>query len=252
MNIWAHRGCSYGWPENTIPAFKAACKLPITGIELDIQLTKDQKLVVIHDETVDRTTDGTGHVSDFTLAELKELKIQTHPSLFRQRRFTQIPTMEEVFALVKPYCLKNGLMLNIELKNNVVRYEGMEDQILQLANEWKMEKYIVYSSFNPDSVRLLKEKDPTVRTGILSSSLSVCLAFAKENQVDALHPYIKNLDVADLRQKTDLPVRAWNTKTFEPFYPSKEAVEMQNLEELESIGVTDIFTNVPEKYLSRG
>lgn len=251
MKIWAHRGCSYAWPENTLQAFKAACRLPIAGIELDIQLTKDGHLVVIHDETVDRTTDGSGHVSDFTLEELKRLKIQTHPSLFRQKQFTQIPTIEEVFSLIKPWSLKKGLLLNIELKNSVVRYEGMEDQILQLADEWGMKEYIVYSSFNPDSVKLLKQKDTTVKTGILASSLSACLAFAERNQVDALHPYIKNLDVADLRKRTDLPVRAWNTKTFEPFYPDREAVEIQDLDELERVGVTDIFTNVPERYFTR-
>ena len=249
MKIWAHRGCSYAWPENTLEAFAAACKLPIEGIELDIQLSKDGRLVVIHDETVNRTTDGSGSVAEFTFRELRCLRIQTHPSKDGQKCFTCIPSMEEVFELIRPYCLKKGLLLNIELKNNVIPYEGMEDKILNMAKQFGLEDYVIYSSFNPDSVRLIKEKSPAARTGILASPVSACLEFAKSHSVDALHPYVKNLDIGNLRAKTDLPVRAWNVKTYEPFYPSKDFIELQNLEELEHAGVTDIFTNVPEKYL---
>lgn len=120
MKIWAHRGCSYAWPENTLEAFAAACKLPVEGIELDIQLSRDGRLVVIHDETVDRTTDGSGNVAEFTFGELRRLRIQTHSSEDGQKCFTCIPSMEEVFELIRPYCLKKGLLLNIELKNNVI------------------------------------------------------------------------------------------------------------------------------------
>ena len=249
MKIWAHRGCSYAWPENTLQAFKEACKYPITGIELDIQLTKDNKIVVIHDEKVDRTTNGNGNVRDFTLKELKKLRIETHSSLFGRKKYTQIPTIEEVFQLLKPHCVKRGLMINIELKNSVYRYEGMEDLILEVVTKWELQDYIVYSSFNPESILLLKEKNPAVKTGILAAPLSKCLEFSKKNPVDALHPHIKKLDVTDLRKQSSLPVRAWNIRKFEPFYPETGEVEMQNIDELEKMGVTDIFTNVPERYL---
>lgn len=249
MKIWAHRGCSYLWPENTLQAFEAACQYPIAGIELDIQMTKDKKIVVIHDEKVDRTADASGEVSDFTLEELKQLKIETHSTLAGIPEYTQIPTIEEVFGLVKPYCLKRGILINIELKNSVVRYEGMEDQILEIVKEWELDDYIIYSSFNPESLCLLKEKNPSAKTGILASSVLTCLAFSETNPVDALHPYIKNLDVENLREKTRLPVRVWNIRKYEPFYPDRGEIEIQNLEELEKAGVTDIFTNVPERYL---
>ena len=249
MNIWAHRGCSYAWPENTLQAFKAACRYPITGIELDIQLTKDSRVVVIHDEKVDRTTNGSGDVREHTLAELKKLRITTHSLFWRKERYTEIPTIEEVFRVLKPYCKKKGLLINIELKNSVYRYEGMEDLILETVKKWGLQDYIVYSSFNAESVRLLKEKDSSVKTGILAASVSVCLDFAEEYPVDALHPHIKKLDVENLQDKTTLPVRAWNVRKFEPFYPDRGEVEIQNLEELEKMGVTDIFTNVPERYL---
>ena len=76
MRIWAHRGCSQRYPENTVSAFTKASEIKgLTGIELDIQLSKDGHMVVIHDERIDRTTDGTGYVKDYTLAELKRFKI---------------------------------------------------------------------------------------------------------------------------------------------------------------------------------
>ena len=247
MKIWAHRGCSYAWPENTLQAFEAACKYNITGIELDIQLTKDDKIVVIHDETVDRTTNGTGKVKDFTLEEIKKLKIATHPGFLGIKKYTHVPTIEEVFDLLKPYCQKKGLLINIELKTNKERYEGIENMILSLVKEYNLEQYIVYSSFNPDSVILIKQKNPDAKVGILNSSEQYCLTFSQEHSVDALHPYIKKLDVEDIRSKTDLPIRAWGSR--EPFYPSKDDYEIQNFEDLKKIGVTDIFTNVPEAYL---
>lgn len=252
MKIWAHRGCSYAWPENTLQAFEAAAKLPVTGIELDIQLTKDGKIIVIHDETVDRTTDGSGNVRDFTLKELKELKIQTHSGLLGRKRYTSIPTIEEVFSLLKPFCLKKGLLINIELKNSVVRYEGMEDMILSLVHEYGLEPYIVYSSFNPESILLIKERKPEAEIAILNSLLQQCLDFsnaAGKDKTSALHPFIKKLDVENLRSKTSLKVRAWNSKAYEPFYPSTEKYEVQDIKALEDYGVTDIFTNIPEAYL---
>lgn len=251
MKIWAHRGCCYAWPENTLQAFKAASEYPITGIELDIQLTKDGEIIVIHDEKVDRTTDGSGYVKDFTLEEIKKLKIETNSMVPGEKAYTEVPTMDEVLKLLKPFCVQNGLLINIELKNSVIRYEGMEEKILELVQKWELQDYIVYSSFNPESVLMIKKMMPSAKTGILASKLSDCLNFAKTNIVDALHPYIKMLDVEDLRSETELPVRAWNSRKYEPFYPCKDEVEMQDLEKLENDGVTDIFTNVPERYLKK-
>lgn len=249
MNIWAHRGCSYRYPENTLSSFKEACEYPITGIELDIQLSRDGELVVIHDETVDRTTDGTGKVCDKTLAELKALHIIANEE--SGLSYETIPTMREVLELLAPECLKRGLKINIELKNSIIRYEGMEQQILALIKEFGVEPYIVYSSFNPDSVALLKELDTSVKTGILAREVSKCMEIAGQIPVDALHPYVKQIDVKDLKANNVLPVRAWNTRQFEPFFPENREIEIQNIEELRELGVRDIFTNAPESYLER-
>lgn len=249
MNIWAHRGCSYRFPENTLSSFREACRYDITGIELDIQLSKDGELVVIHDETVDRTTDGTGRVCDMTVRELKNLKIV--PNNNTGLPYETIPTMYEVFEVLAPECRKWGLYINIELKNSNIRYDGMEEKILALVKEFEVEPYIIYSSFLPDSVKLLKELDPEVKTGILCPSLKNCFQISQKINVDALHPYINQVDMKDIAEVTNLPVRAWNIMQFEPFFPEDREIVMQDLDEIALLGVTDIFTNVPERYACR-
>lgn len=261
MKIWAHRGCSYRYPENTLSSFREACRYEIAGIELDIQLSRDGEMVVIHDERVDRTTDGSGRVEDMTLRELKKLKIQ--PGGQSSKIYETIPTMREVLAFLAPICRRDGLLINIELKNSVVRYEGMEQKILELVAEYDLEPYVVYSSFNPDSIRLLKELKPDVRVGILSSSVADCLEFARQIRVEAIHPFVKAEDIALLQAETSrsilesnsgqengLQVRAWNTRACEPFFPEDREIEIQDIERLKQLGITDIFTNTPESYVS--
>ena len=103
------------YPENTLLAFEKAMDVQgLTGIELDIQLTRDGELVVIHDERVDRTTESIGYVRDYTLLQLKGLHIYAG-----ENPTQSIPTMEEVFDLLEVR-LKLGLKLNIELKNSVI------------------------------------------------------------------------------------------------------------------------------------
>ncbi|MCR4924786.1 MAG: metallophosphoesterase [Clostridiales bacterium] len=248
VKIWAHRGSSARHPENTLEAFKAAAKLPIAGIELDIQLTKDGEIVVIHDETVDRTTNGTGAVKDWTLKDLKKLKIKSaSKNPFKKSAGERIPTMREVLELLKPYCKKNGLLINIELKNSRVRYEGMEEKILSLVKEYGLEESVVYSTFNQDSLELLKKLDPSVKTGVLNGSEQVCVDFAARAPVDALHPYVGRLDAALDAMQSGLPVRAWGGA--ESFFPKKFECEIKDLKRLADAGVTDFITNIPEEYI---
>ena len=163
MNIWAHRGCSGRFPENTITSFRESLKYDITGIELDIQLSKDRKIVVIHDETVDRTTSGAGNVCDYTVEELRALTIDG-PDGTTER----IPLFDEVLDLMEAPCKERGLKINIELKNSNVRYEGMEEMILETVRKRGFEDHVIYSSFCADSVRLMKQLDPNIHIGILA------------------------------------------------------------------------------------
>ena len=250
-NVWAHRGCSLAYPENTLSAFQAAAEIQgITGIELDIQLTKDNVVVVIHDETVDRTTNGSGNVRDFTLTELKKLEI-----IRRDETVEHIPTMEEVFQLLKQYCFENGLLINIELKNSKVRYEGMEQMILEMVQRYGLEDYVIYSSFLPESIQLLKLLNPNTKTGILGSDEVWCRAQMKDMQADAVHPWIGGLsmvlgDGSEEKPEHSCPVRVWNTE--EPFFGQDRILREKKMLKYSKLGATDVITNVPELYLKRG
>lgn len=241
MKIWAHRGCSQRYPENTLTAFSKAAELSkLTGIELDIQLTKDGQMVVIHDETVDRTTDGSGNVNTFTLGQLKKLGINAGNG-----RWESIPTIEEVLDLLEDR-LKEGLMLNIELKNSVIPYEGMEQKIVDLIHQKRLEKSVVYSSFNARSIELIKKINPTVKTGILDTKVSDCL-YKKMGGcgADALHPFWKAMDLNREELKGNV-VRAWFSGHL---YPEKPTGTKLDIEKLENMGITDVFLNEPELYL---
>ena len=149
VGIWAHRGCSYRFPENTLPAFEEAAKLPgLTGIEMDVQYSSDHQMVVFHDETLDRVTGVEGYVKDHTLKELQAMKFKKSEQFDR----IYIPTLREFLEDMKPYCEK-GMLINIELKTSEIRYEGIEQDAYNLVKELGMCDSIVWSSFLADSIR---------------------------------------------------------------------------------------------------
>lgn len=244
VGIWARRGCSMMNPENTLPAFKKAAELEgITGIEFDVQLTNDGEIVVIHDERVDRTTDGTGNVCDYTLAELKKLSITGDDSY-------RIPTLREVLELLKPYCVNKGLRLNIELKNSVVRYRGMEQKVIDMVSEYGIESYVVYSSFNHDSIGLVRQLKADADVAYLAGDYHRCMDGIRKYGGTTIHPAqwgmpVNKTDVEAI-QKAGMRVRMWNGS--EPLYGQCRTLPDMNLREYCRFGATDIFTNVPERY----
>ncbi len=280
MNIWAHRGCSQRYPENTITAFEKAINIPgLAGIELDIQLTRDGEIVVIHDERVDRTTDGIGFVRDYSLAELKMLHIHTENEMAEH-----IPTMRDVLELLKTEMTQGdpGLRLNIELKNGVYTYPDMEEKIIDLVYEHGIQDSIVYSSFYAESLATVHALDPAAEIGVLDRRVSDCLYKArglectmtgniqsdlgrrlaerlfndgiensnKESETEysrkpALHPSGTGIDISADRL-ADYTVRAWFGAHL---YPEKPTDGRMDLERLAAAGVTDVFLNEPEKYL---
>ena len=241
MKLWAHRGCSQMYPENTCLAFeKAAALKGLTGIELDIQLSGDGYLVVCHDEKVDRTTDGTGPLKNYSLSELKKLKIDAGGG-----KTEQIPTMEEVLDLLES-SMKKGLLLNIELKNSVTDYEHMEEKIIELVHKRGLQERVIYSSFSALSLERIRQLDAGAVTGILDTRISDCLYKLKGGcGASALHPYWKGIDISRERF-AGYPVRAWLTGHL---YPEKPTGTMLDLNKLEEQGITDLFLNEPEKYL---
>ena len=130
--IFAHRGFSAYYPENTMLAFTKVAEETVTdGIELDIQLTKDGEIVIMHDETLDRTTNASGFLKDYTLAELKQLSVGVNFKGFQPRQ--TIPTLREFFTFLK----QTKLIANIELKTGVFEYESIEEKLVALINEFK-------------------------------------------------------------------------------------------------------------------
>lgn len=245
VGIWAHRGCSMMNPENTLLAFKKAAELEgITGIEFDVQLTKDNEIVVIHDERVDRTTDGTGYVQEYTLNELKQLSISGDDEIHR------IPTLRETFELLAPYCKGKGLRLNIELKNSEIRYEGMEQKVIDMVSEFNLEDYVVYSSFNHDSIGLVRQLKVDADVAYLAGDYHRCMDGISKYGGMTIHPAQLGMPVnkSDVEAIKDagLRVRMWNGS--EPLYGQLRTLPDMDLREYYRLGATDIFTNVPERY----
>lgn len=231
------------YPENTLLAFKKAMELEgLEGIELDIQLTKDGQLVVCHDERVDRTTDGIGEVRQFTLTEIKKLLIEAGNG-----RYEQIPLMEEVLELFRSgKKLKDNLKLNIELKNSVFPYEGMEEKLIDLIHKNGLQDRVVYSSFSALSLEKIRKLDARAEIGILDTKISDCLYKLKGGcGANALHPCWCGLDIPKERV-SGYAVRAWFTGHL---YPDKPTGNRLDLAALEQRGITDVFLNEPEKYV---
>lgn len=241
MKIWAHRGCSQNYPENTLLAFQKAAEIEgLTGIELDIQLTKDGQMVVCHDEKIDRTTDGSGELRNYTLEELRNFKIDAGNG-----NYERIPTMDEVLDLLEDR-LREGLLLNIELKNSIFPYEGMEEKIIELIRGRGLQRSVVYSSFNALSLEKIRKLEPDAEIGILDSKASDCLYKMKGGcGANALHPYWRKMDLP--KERLDgVAVRAWFTGHL---YPGKPTGTMLDLEALKRKGITDVFLNEPERYI---
>ncbi|SFC59701.1 glycerophosphodiester phosphodiesterase family protein [Butyrivibrio sp. YAB3001] len=257
MKIWAHRGCSQIYPENTLTSFEKAMNIPgLAGIELDIQLTKDGELVVIHDERVNRTTEGYGFVKDYSLNELRKLHIFTGIG----QESEKIPTMREVMDLLLPK-LKSydggedseGIRLNIELKTSSIRYPGIEEKICELVKEMGVEHAIVYSSFLIESLVKIHDICPTAELGVLDDALSNCLyktilleqMWNMQPGTIALHPGGGKIDFPK-EFFAGRTVRAWFGGHLYPEAPTNVKMD---LERFELAGVTDVFLNEPEKYL---
>ena len=181
--IQAHRGASTCHPENTLEAFSAAIEQGADGIELDVHLSKDGEIVVAHDAQLERVSNGTGYINDHTLEELKALDIGWFPL---EGNAYRIPTLSEVFSLVKP----SGLFVNVELKTTERLYPDLPAKLLALADEYGMGERVIYSSFNHYSLKHIKALDPKARIGLLYE-LGIVDPWVYANYVgaDAIHPH---------------------------------------------------------------
>lgn len=228
--IFAHRGYSGKYPENTMIAFKKALECEVDGIELDVQLTKDGEVVIIHDETIDRTTTGKGFVVDYTYEELEKFDASFK---FKDLGFNKIPTLREYFQLVKDY----DIVTNVELKTGINEYLGIEEKVWELIKEYNLEEKVIISSFNHFSVMRMKKIAPQLKYGFLSEDWIIDAGkYTHSHGVQCYHPRFNNLvpDVIKELKKYNLEINTWTV----------------NLEEdmryLYSNNIDVIITNYPE------
>lgn len=206
--IYAHRGASGYAPENTLRAFDLAADMRADGVELDVQRTKDGKLVVFHDETLERVTDGKGLLSEYTYDELKR-----YPLLHAEdgTKEDTIPLFSDVLALLS----RRSLKLNVELKNSRNPYPGMEEDVLRMVEDAGMAEQTLYSSFNHYSLLRVKALRPDAPCGILyEASLVRPWDYAASLHMNALHPQYAepmNIERSEVGQahRLHLEVNPW-------------------------------------------
>jgi glycerophosphoryl diester phosphodiesterase len=230
---FAHRGASHDAPENTLAAFRLAREMGADGVELDVQLSKDGEAVVIHDFTVDATTDGQGAVRGKTLAELKELDA----GAWFDVRFAgqRIPTLQEVIVEVG-----HQLLLNIELKAKVFGSADLVAEVVRLIEDHNLVHRTIVSSFNPFALWRVKRLNRRIAIGLLHSfnlpahplrALLLPLA-----DPDALHPekHLVNQEYMGWAKERDYRVNVWTVD------------EPAEMERLIALGVDGIITNRPD------
>ncbi|HEY6142336.1 MAG TPA: glycerophosphodiester phosphodiesterase family protein [Flavobacterium sp.] len=219
-----HRGAKGYEPENTLIAFEKAIKLDANGIELDVHLSSDGALIVIHDETIDRTTDGKGFVNELSLKELKAFSIENKQ---------KIPTLIEVLDLVNRRCF-----INIELKGI-----GTSKPVKELINHYISEKNWNYTDFLVSSFdwNILEEihlLDSNIRIGVLTEvSVEEALAFAKKLKVFSIHPDYELLSKENvvLMQENGFEVYPWTVNSRE------------DIQKIKSFNVNGIISDFPDR-----
>lgn len=206
VKIYAHRGNKSEFSENSLEAFDSAVYLGVAGIELDVHLSKDHELIVIHDETIDRTSNQTGYVKDLTLAELREAKLLNPDGTVSDNK---IPTLDEVIDLLAEKKFTGEL--NIELKTDQIEYENIEAKVLQLIEQKDVSFDVIYSSFNWNSLKRIREidADATIALLVVQSLLDKYADRIPELHANALH--IDHLLTETLPENllNKYPLRIW-------------------------------------------
>lgn len=230
--IWAHRGASGYAPENTLEAFSLAVEQKADGIELDVQLTKDGQLVVIHDETINRVSNSYGYVKDFKLEELRTFNVNRPIPSYRE---VHIPTLEEVYHLLKG----TTLTINVELKTSIIWYPQIEEKVLLLTKKMGLFDRVIFSSFNHYSIKKIKDLEPNAKTGILYSDVLCRIAeYCRTVGADALHPFYCHRFMDPVFEEyltSQIPLHIWTVN-------EKEDIEFFIRKDVDAI-----ITNYPDR-----
>jgi glycerophosphoryl diester phosphodiesterase len=210
--IFAHRGASAHAPENTLAAFELALTEQADALELDVKLSSDGQVVVHHDATVDRTTDGHGYVRDLKLAELRDLDAGS--SFSQSFRSEKIPTLDEVFASIGKRTL-----INVELTNYTTPGDQLVETVCMLVKKHKVQKHILFSSFFASNLSKARSFLPDIPCGLLAYpgllgtwARSFGFAFGK---YQALHPALKDMSQQQVARvhRLNRRVHVWTVNT---------------------------------------
>ena len=204
VKVYAHRGGLKHNPENTLAAFAGAMKAGAHGVELDVQRCASGELVVFHDATLERTTNGKGRVADATLADLK--KLSAGAWFGPQFESERIPTLLEVFDLID-----GTVVINIEVRNCPVEYPGIEDDLLQVVGHYRYPEQLIVSSFDHQLLKSLSEKSD-LQIGILSNVVFYDLnGYSAALNADFWHPDFELLrpDAVEEAHEIELKVNTW-------------------------------------------
>ena len=227
--IWAHRGSSTKYIENTMQAFEAAIVDHADGIELDVQRTKDGQLVVYHDERLKRLTGVDQFLWQLTWAELEELDLHS------LNDDAKIPLLKDVLERMKA----TDLIVNIELKNSLNFYPGMEEEVIHLVREMGMLDQVIFSSFNHESIQRMAQLVGPDRCAILTTDIHFNpWAYACEVGVSVLHPMVNSLQQAGYVEESHrqgFKVNVWTADEEVHIYAAL------------LLGVDAIMTNEPKK-----
>ncbi len=229
--IFGHRGAAGTYPENTIISFQEAVRVGAEGIELDVQLSKDGEIVVIHDETLDRTTTGTGWVKDQTLKEIRSLDASYK---YPDYGVCKVPSLEEVFS----WSQSNRLLINVEIKNSIIPYEGLEEKVIELIRRYHFEKRVIISSFNHYSLVKCYELAPEIQLGVLySERLFEPWTYAKKIGATSIHPNYRSISNVIIlsSQRNGIEVRPYTVN------------KARDIRRLLSIQCAAIITDFPER-----
>ncbi|PZX92391.1 glycerophosphodiester phosphodiesterase [Flavobacterium aquariorum] len=215
-----HRGANGYEPENTLISFEKAIQMGADGIELDVHLSLDGHLIVIHDETIDRTTNGKGVVNQLTLQEVKSFRINDEQ---------EIPTLEEVLDLVNRRCF-----VNIELKN-----QDTAEKVVQLIEHYILDKnwnhaHFLVSSFDWNALQQVRFLNENIRIGVLTETdLDLAISFARFLKAEALHPDFQLLtnEYTTKIQEKGIQVFPWTVN------------EREDIQRMKSFKVNGIITD---------
>lgn len=226
--IFGHRGAKAYAPMNTIPSFELAAQQGADGVELDVWLSKDGYPVILHNDTVDETTDGHGNIQEKTLAEIKALDAGS----YFNAKFagTRVPTLDEVFEAVG-----KKLLINVEIKSNETRREGIEQVVADCLVRHNMQRRVIVSSFDPRVLKTFREIIPDVPIGYLHAPNYTFFPEIMETLPhEANHPHFSLLTreyVGSLRPRR---INTWTVN------------EPEQVKEFIALGIDAIITDKPD------